>query len=285
MYTATVKVRATPSEHLDQFNVVHSVFAQGFNIAARPPASKQEEPDVLNPLLLWVDTSRNPMVVPHSMRIANSEGFPKIDQGTQVSYDAPGASLMIGTALKLDLTTASTVDTKLPLGSALTHPGYIEVLERELALHRTLRSPTDPVSYSTVIRNVNDHLSAFVCSLVSGDALLSDQHLAKLVGYGSGLTPSGDDALLGAFAFMQMYYPESAALVPPLLRDRLRSTTDVSGSYLSLALDGHVAVQIREVLSAFSGVRNDRALTELLSTGHSSGEDIVRGIVIAAQNL
>lgn len=285
MYTAAVQLRATPSEHLDQFNVVHSVFAQGFNIAARPGTSGQQTPDAPNPLLLWVDTSRNPMVVPHSMRVTNSDGFPKVEQGNTVSYDATDASLIVGAALKLDLTTASTVDTKLPTGSSLTHPDFTEVLQRKLALHRASRAPADPVSYSTIIRNVNEHLGAFIVSLVNGDTLLSDQHLAKLVGYGSGLTPSGDDALLGAFAFMQMYYPESAALVPPLLRDRLRSTTDVSGSYLSLALDGHVAVQIREVLSAFSGVRNDRALTELLSTGHSSGEDIVRGIVIAAQTL
>lgn len=285
MYTATVAMCATPFKHADRFTMVHSVFARGFNIASKAFLNGREERSFSDHVLLWVGMSENPVVVPCSMQIQNSVGAPVVNPGSKVTYDADGTSLMIGTALKLDLTNASIVDTRLPTGSDLTHPGYVDVLERGLTDHQNLRLQKDSASPSTIVSHVNNHLSAFLCALVLGHAPHGVKHLDNLVGYGCGLTPSGDDALLGSFAFIQVYYPELASMVSPLLRDRLRRTTDVSSSYLSLSLDGYVATQIRDVLSGFRGVRNDRALSDLLSIGHSSGEDIVRGIAIAARSL
>lgn len=113
--------------------------------------------------------------------------------------------------------------------------------------------------------------------------------LLWLVGRGPGLTPSGDDILVGALAMLTRL-----DLVNDAARARLRAvltpdpapTTDVSVAYLAAAIDGEFSDDIRGLVLGMwcenaTGV--DTALQALSLHGHTSGFDAALGVLLAAQ--
>ena len=285
MHVLDVASCTTPFNNLHRFTMVHSVFAHGFNIATPASTRDQGAEDPRVPLL-WVDTSSKELIVPSSIRLQNSLGSTGLVHGTPVSYDPNSHSFVIGGTLKLNMASAAVIDTKLPDASLpLTHPDYADILELGLSNAHNVTERVSPVAHTPITARVTHHLTELIHALVTDNAAGAREHVNMLIGYGYGLTPSGDDALLGSYVFMRVHHPRLAARIKPLIQERLHKTTDVSASYLTLALDGHVALQLHDVIAGFSGVRDDVALAELLSTGHSSGEDIVRGIHLTARIL
>jgi hypothetical protein len=103
----------------------------------------------------------------------------------------------------------------------------------------------------------------------------------RLVGRGSGLTPSGDDVLAGALV-------AAHAVGHPMLADwcqrtrqalATRSTTAVSRGLLLHALDGWAVPPLADYLDALCGGSSTReaARARLLSVGHSSGAALAAG--------
>lgn len=102
-----------------------------------------------------------------------------------------------------------------------------------------------------------------------------------LFGRGKGLTPSGDDFLLGMIAYNH---------VKPYLNEeffqcmdekmRLKQTTDISLNYLKDACDGLFTEDIIKLFEAMQ--RGDNVVARIYniaSFGHSSGKDTLSGIV------
>lgn len=110
----------------------------------------------------------------------------------------------------------------------------------------------------------------------------------RLVGLGTGLTPSGDDVLLGVSLVTAM--PRSAlAFVLPLLRSVIEAcapgTNDISRAALVQAARGRTRQCIIALLTAMTQGddastldRHGRAVTAI---GHTSGTDILVGISAA----
>ena len=102
-----------------------------------------------------------------------------------------------------------------------------------------------------------------------------------LIGLGPGLTPSGDDFLVGALALLDAIgerdaHTAVARAVVDLLAER---TTPLSACFLRAAAAGHIGDALhRAVSSAFSGDA-DAAVAAIKKTGHSSGWDMMAGIV------
>ncbi|WP_182914759.1 DUF2877 domain-containing protein [Paenibacillus thiaminolyticus] len=110
------------------------------------------------------------------------------------------------------------------------------------------------------------------------------QAVRPLIGYGSGLTPAGDDFLIGALG-AGMYTGQVSALVLSKLAERLAQhqdlTTDVSLEYLHYAVSGQFGSRILEVLNALCcQMPTDvaRAVWSLIGTGRTSGIDTALGI-------
>jgi hypothetical protein len=116
--------------------------------------------------------------------------------------------------------------------------------------------------------------------------------LAALVGLGEGLTPSGDDVLVGLLAGLD------AARESPGGADALRQrlcaeleqgssrTTRLAAQMLDAAAAGFYAEPVRELLETLappkpSAAALERAVTGLLAVGHRSGGDTLRGIAAA----
>lgn len=118
-------------------------------------------------------------------------------------------------------------------------------------------------------------------SLASNGEIL-DRHLAYLVGRGLGLTPSGDDFLLGYATALRMA-GRVADLPKRLLNVAYGKTTDVSVAYFDAFARGWVNPVYVELGRAIAA-RDEQAFrqtVELISTiGHTSGCDALLGFVI-----
>jgi hypothetical protein len=113
-----------------------------------------------------------------------------------------------------------------------------------------------------------------------------------LVGLGEGLTPSGDDCLVGLLAVLHVtgYLP---SLCSPPVRAQLcqcvrLGTSQLSGEFVRCALEGHFAEPVVRLMRALctpdTGVWQTHAAA-LAAIGHSSGVDAMVGIALGCQLL
>lgn len=114
--------------------------------------------------------------------------------------------------------------------------------------------------------------------------------LDALIGLGSGLTPSGDDLLVGYLAGLWCAASgksERVQFASDLGKEVIRlsgQTTDISRAYLYHAAHGQVSSRLADLAKAICrGENSDRLLTTVRSAmqvGHTSGMDAVTGLLI-----
>ncbi|MGC8514755.1 MAG: DUF2877 domain-containing protein [Thermoplasmata archaeon] len=103
-----------------------------------------------------------------------------------------------------------------------------------------------------------------------------------LLGIGFGLTPSGDDFILGSIAVMQLTGHRTEGLRPLIAG----YNNAFSRTMLLDGLDGYFPQPLLEVLQAMdSGNNPDDKIFELERIGHTSGFDMVAGMYYTASNL
>jgi Protein of unknown function (DUF2877) len=102
-----------------------------------------------------------------------------------------------------------------------------------------------------------------------------------LVGLGPGLTPSGDDFLMGALAMLDALEQTNmhAALGEAILAAAGR-TSPVSASLLRAAAAGHVGENLHMMIAAIIAGEVDAALAAAARIGHTSGWDALAGAVV-----
>lgn len=113
--------------------------------------------------------------------------------------------------------------------------------------------------------------------------------LHALIGLGSGLTPSGDDLLVGFLAGLWCgvhQTPERQQLIDALSEEIARlayRTNEISRAYLLCAAHGKVSSHLAKLASAicraYSKKRLLAAFESAVQVGHSSGMDAVTGLL------
>lgn len=111
----------------------------------------------------------------------------------------------------------------------------------------------------------------------------------QLIGLGEGLTPAGDDCVLGTLAAIHRLAPEWLR-ENRLHRDRLLSaagsrTTDVARDFLLEAIAGRFSEPVLDLLTARTEDLANRAARELLAMGATSGADTLAGIRLGCRSL
>lgn len=109
-----------------------------------------------------------------------------------------------------------------------------------------------------------------------------------LVGLGPGLTPSGDDALVGALALLDAL-AECDAVADAMRANLARAvrhlppglTSPSSHCFLRVAAAGHVGERLHAAVSSCVGGDVDATIAAVRDVGHSSGWDMLAGIVTA----
>lgn len=108
--------------------------------------------------------------------------------------------------------------------------------------------------------------------------------VAAMIGLGVGLTPSGDDFLVGLLLALSVGLPGRMEPVLEELRAHIRrfsdGTNDISRQYLFCACRGEYGLRLHELLQAGAegkGIRT--ALEKTAEIGHSSGVDTLNGLL------
>lgn len=112
----------------------------------------------------------------------------------------------------------------------------------------------------------------------------------RLIGLGNGLTPSGDDLLIGYLAGLQCAVQDRceriqfiSSLGKAIIR-LCRQTNDISRTYLYHAARGQVSSRLADLAEVICcGENSDRILTmaeSAMKVGHTSGMDAVTGLLL-----
>lgn len=118
--------------------------------------------------------------------------------------------------------------------------------------------------------------------------------VTALIGYGRGLTPDGDDYLLGYMAALWPWrkHPAVAShdgVLRDLVGSQLSRTNDISRHYLARALAGHFSAPICQLMfvlaSTASAMQVQPAALEVMQFGASSGVDCLAGILHGLRTL
>jgi hypothetical protein len=130
-------------------------------------------------------------------------------------------------------------------------------------------------------------------ALASGGRSDLDDAVRRAMGRGPGLTPAGDDVIVGILAVLTA--PGLAGCEPVAARLRaalapaLPTTTDISRALLRQASHGQVSRPVweltRTMLSGSSTAASALAQADVLSTGATSGGDTCAGLVAACRLL
>jgi hypothetical protein len=105
-----------------------------------------------------------------------------------------------------------------------------------------------------------------------------------LIGLGPGLTPAGDDALIGWLAGIELLGTDRRReLLCQAVRERVTRTTDVSRAHLEDALAGEFSEPLARFANALlrSPAEAPRALADLAAVGATSGLDAAAGLFAA----
>ncbi len=151
-----------------------------------------------------------------------------------------------------------------------------------LAAHRRLRSSVIDAQAAPVVAALAD-----ACRNLDTPAALA--HAQRLIGWGEGLTPAGDDFLVGLLAALHTAAPGEAsrgnfhaALATHIAANVVR-TTPIAAHYLRLAAAGHFTEPLLSLRDALLGQTDeaqlDAALQRALAVGATSGADTVSGLL------
>ena len=109
--------------------------------------------------------------------------------------------------------------------------------------------------------------------------------VADLLGAGGGLTPSGDDCLVGILVALHALgeFGAAASVASLVARHAPHRTTRLSAAHLAAACAGEAIEPVHGAIEAIAtGASPEPALDSLESFGHGSGFDALAGVVLAA---
>lgn len=114
----------------------------------------------------------------------------------------------------------------------------------------------------------------------------SNSHIFDyFIGRGKGLTPSGDDLMLGLISMLKVVDKDNISkdLLLYLKDNGIKRTTDISLEYLKYACMGSVGKNIKNLCECLTNSEYyiEKYLYKLSNKGHSSGVDTILGIYLA----
>ncbi|MGI6731160.1 MAG: DUF2877 domain-containing protein [Anaerovoracaceae bacterium] len=109
--------------------------------------------------------------------------------------------------------------------------------------------------------------------------------LKYFIGRGKGLTPSGDDFLVGMLSVFSSrgIFRDSALVVKNFLtQNEGKYTNDISQQFLILATEEKFSMNIIFLVDSLNrGVLNEETINNVLNFGETSGVDIILGMIFA----
>ena len=256
---------------------VHSVFERVVNI-------ERERGELFTLACRGLDSAPNTVVV----RLPGFGGS-GIAEGDAVRGDA--AAVQVGEPVSVGLGDASPWECTLPAYPLKTirlraNLRWLQAqLDRLGAAGGMVAPPPGGSGFRLAVADLLAQRSAQLSdALAHGDHAAARRHASSLLGLGPGLTPSGDDFLVGLFAVLNISESPCCGWLGggvEVLAGAERSTHPISLAALTEAARGRV----RESIAALIGhlvhgapVQLGLALRRVLAIGSTSGADIVAGV-------
>ncbi len=242
---------------------IHSVFRHAVNI-------------------LWHDGSlvslheRGPLLAPFAMALTRLPrgdrlvpGAPVFREGNRL--EVVGAWLDPAGAILVETTLAPAPDGLRDLAGLLASQSAIPPAPG-------LGSPAGHAARARLAEGIRHH-----------DATRFLEGALGLIGLGEGLTPAGDDCLVGSLAVLHRSGRATISSQPGIrmhMAEAARSrTTTVAREFLLHALDGEFSEPVLGLFTARDDGERRRAIRELAALGGTSGADTLHGIRLAAEAL
>jgi Protein of unknown function (DUF2877) len=144
-------------------------------------------------------------------------------------------------------------------------------------------SPADSLAHA-VFADVDTPLARLARPRVA--AFAAWWSVRDLVGLGPGLTPSGDDFLIGALGALDaLGQTNMHAALGQVVVAAAHLTSPWSASLLRAAAAGHVGENLHTMVAALVAGNADAAIAAAARIGHTSGFDALAGAVVTAQIL
>ena len=132
-------------------------------------------------------------------------------------------------------------------------------------------------------------LDRLASAIGARDSAIASRLASGLVGLGPGLTPSGDDALVGiAAAAAALGKPDAVAFLRPIAEGALERTTIVAATFLRHASVGEFSGRFHDLLVALLGPDDTAlipAVDRALAWGATSGADSLVGVLLGLDVL
>jgi hypothetical protein len=241
-------------------------------IAATPHATYLEVADSDNTLLCLASASA--VRVPCALVLESKALPPQVPVGTMARVGGGNVSIMDDDAGNTTFRALRWWRPPRPRGLGAVPParlaGAVGWLTGRVA------DPLDATGRAAV--------AELVAMLSAGE--LPDAPVQRLLGRGTGLTPTGDDVLAGALVTLQaLGSPAAGALARSVRAHAPGATTTVSAGLLRHAADGTCIPQLSDLLATVGGPAAEEALPRaagaLLAVGHCSGAGLLHGVLVA----
>jgi Protein of unknown function (DUF2877) len=125
-------------------------------------------------------------------------------------------------------------------------------------------------------------LDQLAAALPSGDVDAAGRVARRLVGLGPGLTPSGDDALIGLAAALQAMRHPARGFLDEAIDDVALRTTVVAATFLRHAAAGEFSERLQRLIAALLGDKDAAvapAIEGAMAWGATSGTDCLVGVL------
>lgn len=277
------------NQHQELYNLgkVHSIYTKTINFI-----DKHHE--------LYTIASENIANGPYFL-IINTGGIDlkSIDLEVGDPIKAVGNSILIGTHLKINIVAGSYLWTPKVLNQDSFN---MSILRQNISYFNKIIVDKQSICgckyyYLKSILNINNYKPQIIekelakkIGVFLEDIELDNicqESINSLIGLGVGLTPSGDDFLVGFVSVLSIIANNYANTIKKKIISSINinviSTTDVSRKMLRIALSGKYGDSIFNFVNAL--LQNNKkllnySLEELLSIGSSSGMDLAIGIIM-----
>jgi uncharacterized protein DUF2877 len=187
-----------------------------------------------------------------------------------------------GRVLVVDLSMAAMWSSRLPAAAQLhSHRG----LAARVSLARDLGGSDgagDPFA-----RTAAPHVAALRSALLTDEVAAAEKASVALIGLGIGLTPSGDDFLVGLLAGLEATHHRARAPLAALIAaEAPRRTTTIGANVLEHAARGEFTERLHAVVIAMAdeaATGLDRAIVRAKAYGATSGADTLAGLFLALE--
>ena len=158
-------------------------------------------------------------------------------------------------------------------GARASAGGFGALLREDVPIH-------DSVGLVDLARPI---LGGLIDALEAGDRSLAAEVAARLIGLGPGLTPSGDDVLVGIEAALHALDRPSAGFLVLATGDVEGRTTALAATLLCHAAAGEFSERLHSLLAALLGADDEAipaAIDRAVAWGATSGTDCLLGVLI-----